>query len=168
MPIYIAVILASISAYCTPAWHRVGYYSYSPSRQSGKSTPLCQEQSVPLFSANRNSLPALPFQCYQVNHPQLSSLPLEPRPRGSQPHGTTCYLVATGFLYPVEPLAPLQAGWYPVYSFPVDAEPSVSKVRAKIPEGDSRSHRNCRQVYSFLACMAAITHPLSWHNTQHP
>ena len=146
-----------------------------------------------LFSANRNSLPALPFQCYQLNHAQLSSLLLEPRPRGSQPHGTACYLMATGFLHPVEPLAPLQAGWYPVYSFSVEpqgscayllciltitpivllilvaqfAEPSVRKLRAKI-QGDSRSHRNCREVYCFLACMAAITHPLPWHNTQHP
>lgn len=147
-----------------------------------------------LFSANRNSLPALPFQCYQLNHAQLSSLLLEPRPRGSQPHGTTCYLMATGFLHPVEPLAPLQAGWYPVYSFSVEpqgscayllciltitpivllilvaqfAEPSVRKVRTKIQEGDSRSHRNSRQIYCFLAYMAAITYPLPWHNTQHP
>ena len=147
-----------------------------------------------LFSANRNSLPALPFQCYQLNHAQLSSLPLEPRPKGSQPHGTTCYLMATGFLHPVEPLAPLQAGWYPVYSFSVEpqgscayllciltitpivllilvaqfAEPSVRKVRTKIQEGDSRSHRNSRQIYCFLAYMAAITYPLPWHNTQHP
>ena len=134
-----------------------------------------------LFSANTNSLPALPFQCYQLNHPQLSSLPLEPRPRGSQPHGTTCYLMATGFLHPVEPLAPLQAGWYPVYSFSVEpqgscayllciltitpivllilvaqfAEPSVRKLSAKI-QGDSRSHRNCRHVYSLLAGAAAV------------
>ena len=42
------------------------------------------------------------------------------------------------------------------------AEPRVGKVRAKRLEEDSKSHRNCRYVYSLLAGMAAITQPFSW------
>ena len=31
--------------------------------------------------------------------------------RGLQPHGTACYMVATGFLHPVQPQALLPAGY---------------------------------------------------------
>ena len=36
-------------------------------------------------------------------------------PKGLQPHDTTCYLVDTGFLHPVEPQEPLPAGYSVVY-----------------------------------------------------
>lgn len=53
------------------------------------------------------------FPCYLVNLPPPPSLLLEPTSRGPQPHDTTCfttcYVVATGFLHPVEPQAPLTA-----------------------------------------------------------
>ena len=45
--------------------------------------------------------------------------------------------------------------------FALFTKPRVGKVRAKILEGDSRSHRSCTYFYSFLAGMAAITQPLS-------
>ena len=35
-------------------------------------------------------------------------------------------------------------------------DPAVGKAQAKILEGDSRSHRSCRHVYSLLAGRAAI------------
>ena len=42
------------------------------------------------------------------------------------------------------------------------AEPKVDKALAKRPEKkNTRSHRNCRHVYSLLSGMAAITQPLS-------
>ena len=96
MPIYIVLVLP---AHCTPVEHHREHYSYSPSRQSRKSTPHYQQQSVLSCLANRNSSSIKPFQYYLVNHPLPPSLPTEPTPRGLQPHGTTCYLVATGFVY---------------------------------------------------------------------
>ena len=36
---------------------------------------------------------------------------------------------------------------------PVFTEPRVSKARAEELEEDSRSHRNCRHIYSLLAGM---------------
>ena len=80
------------------------------SGQSGKSTPWCQRQSVPPCLANGRSSPLTSFQCYPVNCPPPPSLPPEAKPRGSQPHNTTCYMVAPGFLHPVEPQPPLPAG----------------------------------------------------------
>ena len=41
-------------------------------------------------------------------------------------------------------------------------EPRVGKAWAERLEGDSRSSRNCRHVYSLLAGSTAITQPLSW------
>ena len=61
--------------------------------------------------ANGNLPPLTIFQCYLVTCPPPPSLTLAPTWRGSQPHGTTCYLIATGFLHPVEPQAPLPAGY---------------------------------------------------------
>ena len=46
------------------------------------------------------------------------------------------------------------------------AEPRVGKLRAKKLEEDSRSRRNCRQVYSLLAGSAAVTQSLSWLTQQ--
>ena len=59
-------------------WHRVRHHPYSHSGQSGKSTPLCQWQSMLPCSANGNSPPERPFQCYPVTHPPPPSLHLEP------------------------------------------------------------------------------------------
>ena len=50
----------------------------------------------------------------------------------------------------------------PVVSlFTLFAEPTVGKVQARKLEGDVRSRRICRHIYSLLAGMAAITQPLS-------
>ena len=46
----------------------------------------------------------------------LPSFPPERMQKELQPHGATCYLVATGFLHPVEPQAPLPAGYPAVYT----------------------------------------------------
>ena len=50
MPIYIALVLPSISAHCTLAQHHGEYYPYSPSRQSGKPTPWCHSSQYHLFA----------------------------------------------------------------------------------------------------------------------
>ena len=76
-----------------------------------KIRPQCQRQSRLPCSANRSSPPLMPFQFSLVNCPLLPSFPPEPTPRGSQPHGTTCCMVATGFLHPTGPQALLP----PVY-----------------------------------------------------
>ena len=140
--IYIALVLPSISAHCTLVQHHRENYPYSLSRESGKSTPWYQRQSVPPSSANGNSPPVTPFQCYPVTCPPPLNLPLEPKLRGSQPHGITNHMVATGFLHPVECQALLSAGYPahhtncvadPVYScvslYTLFAEPVVDKVQ---------------------------------------
>ena len=76
-----------------------------------KIRPQCQRQSRLPCSANRSSPPLMPFQFSLVNCPLLPSFPPEPTPRGSWPQGTICYLVATGFLHPVKPQAPLSTGY---------------------------------------------------------
>lgn len=91
------ILLPSISARCTLVWHHGEHSPCSPSRQPGRSTVQCQWQSVPPCAADGNSPPVAPFQCCPVNCPPLRGLPLEPTPRGSQPHRTTCYEVATVF-----------------------------------------------------------------------
>ena len=68
-PIYVVQVLLSVSAHCIPAWHHRVHYQYSPSGQSGKSTPRCQQQSVPSCSANGNSRPVTPFPCCLGTHP---------------------------------------------------------------------------------------------------
>ena len=110
IPIYAALVLPSVSAYCALV-HRVGHYPYSLSGQSGKPTPWCQRQTVLPCSANGNSPPVIPFRCHPGMCPLPPSLPLEHMPRGSWPHGTTRYEVATGSLHPAEPQAPLPAGY---------------------------------------------------------
>ena len=116
MPISVAIVLLSFSAHCALMWHHREHYPYSPSEQSGKSTPWCQRQSVPPCLANRNSPRLTSLQCYPVNYQPPPSLPPEPKPRESQPHKTTWYMVATGFLHPVEPQAPLPAGYHADYT----------------------------------------------------
>ena len=157
---------------CT-ALHCIGQDLHSLSEQSGKSTPQCQLQSIPPYSANRNSRPAMLFQCYLVNYPSPPSLPLELMLRGSRPHYTTCYMVVTGFLHPVEPHIPLPAGHpadYANYIPILLTAPVVSllshvhtvpwtygrKEGAKRLEENARSHRNCRCIYSVLDGTAAI------------
>ena len=110
-PMYVALVPPSTSAHCVPVQHCKRRYSYLPSRESGKSTPQCQWQSLPPCSENENAHPVTSFQYYLVNHLLFHSLPLEPTPRRLQPPGTTCYMVATGFLHPVAPQAPQPAGY---------------------------------------------------------
>jgi len=75
------------------------------------------------------------FQCYLVTRSPPPNLPPEATPRGSQPHDTTCYVVATGFLHPVEPQASLPAG------FP--AASSSVKTQAPLPAGYPSDYANC-------------------------
>ena len=56
-----------------------------------------------------------------MNHPPASSFTPDPTPRVSWPHSTTCYMVVTGLLHPVEPQPLLLAG-YPCDSSSMDAQ----------------------------------------------
>ena len=49
-----------------------------------------------------------------------------------------------------------------VLLFILFAEPRVGKAKVPRLEGDSRSYKRCRHIYSLLAGTAAITRPLSW------
>ena len=109
-PIYIAVVLPSLSAHCISTKQCREHYPSSPSGQSGTLHPMVPV-AVCAIRTNGNSPPVTPFQCYSVNHPPLPSLPPQPMLRGLQPHGTTCYMVATGFLHPVASQALLLAGY---------------------------------------------------------
>ena len=86
-------------------------HPYLPSRESGKSAPQGQRQSLPRCSANENAQPVTAFRCHLVSRLLLPSLPLEPTPRRLRPPGTTCYMTATGFLHPAAPPAPRPAGY---------------------------------------------------------
>ena len=66
--------------------------------------------------SKENSPPVMPFQCYSVNHSPSFSLPLGPMLRGPWPLGTTYHMVTTGFLLPLEPEAPVHAGYPADYS----------------------------------------------------
>ena len=105
--------------------------SISHAGQSGKSTPRCQWQSTLPCSANGNSLPLRPFQCYPVTHPPPPSLQLEPTLRESWPNGITCYMVATGFLHPVEPQAPLSWAFCWLF-FCGNSGPSIRRVSCRL------------------------------------
>ena len=72
------LVLPSVSARWAPAQHHGEYHPCLSSRQSGKSSPPCQRQSVPPCSANRNSPPGASFPCYPVTCPPPPRLPLEP------------------------------------------------------------------------------------------
>ena len=106
-----ALALPRVSAHCALAQHHREHYPYSPSAQSGKCTPRCQQQPSAALFGKQELTPVMPFQCYPVNHPPPPRLPPEPTPRGSQPHSATCCLVATGFLHPEVPQAPLPTGY---------------------------------------------------------
>ena len=56
------------------------------------------------------------FQCYPVTHLLPPSLLLGPTQRGPQLPGTTYYVVIPGFLLPLEPQAPLPAGYAADYA----------------------------------------------------
>ena len=64
-----------------------------------------------LCPASESSPPIMSFQYYPVTHSPPPSLPLGTMPKGQWLLGTTCSVVATGFLLPLEPQAPLPAGY---------------------------------------------------------
>ena len=89
-----------------------------------------------LCPANGNSPPGMPFQYSPVSPPQPPSLPPGPTLRGLWPPGTTYYVVAAGFPHPLEPQAPLPAGYPANYTnclavslCTLFAEPRVGKAR---------------------------------------
>ena len=116
MLIYAALVFPSISTHCSPAWRAGECYPYSPSGHSRKSMPQCQLQSMTPCSANGNSLPVIPCQCYLVTCLPPPSFPPEVMLRESQPRGTLCYIVATGFLHLVEPQALLPTRYLANYA----------------------------------------------------
>ena len=83
-----------------------------------------------------------PFQCCPGNSPPLRGLPLEPTPRGSQPHSTACYEMATVFLHPVERQALLPSG-YPAAS-------SYVEPQAPLPAGYFVNYTNLLLFILFL------------------
>ena len=66
--------------------------------------------------------------------PVLPSLSPEPTPRRLKPHGTTCSMVATGFLHLVEPQARQPVG-YPAYYANCVSDP--------VPDGGHLSVSHC-------------------------
>ena len=92
----------------TASWRVLSIFIFKAVRKTLPTVPTAVGTTC---LPKRNSLPVMPFECYPVNCPLLPSLPLEPTPRGWQPQGTTCFMVAIGFLHPVEPQAPLPPGY---------------------------------------------------------
>ena len=79
----------------------------------GKPISWSQWWHMAYYLANGNSPPVMPFQYYPVTCPPSPSLQLGPTLKGLWPPVTTYYVVSTAFLHPLEPQAPLPAG-YPV------------------------------------------------------
>ena len=111
MPIYIALVLPSFSAYYAPVQHRHQARSIVTFKAVRKIHPTWPVAVHAALSSNGNSPPGMPFQYSLVTPPQPPSLPPGPTLRGLWPPGTTYYVVATGFLHPLEPQAPLRAGY---------------------------------------------------------
>ena len=166
MPLYIAPVLPSISAHCAPVWHHKEQDPYSPSGQSGKSTPRCQWPSMPPCLANGNSPSVTSFQCYLVTsasqcftgahakritatlyHTLFGGHWLSPSNRAS---ASSACLVSWGLgqLYFWSCL------WHQlsccISLCPLLAEPMVGKAWAKMQEEVLRNRRNYRPVYSLL------------------
>ena len=101
----------------TASWRVLSIFTFKAVRKTHPMVPTAVGTTCffffffPTCLPKRNSLPVTPFERYPVNCPPLPSLPLEPTPRGWQPQGTTCFMVAIGFLHPVEPQAPLPPGY---------------------------------------------------------
>ena len=110
------------------------------------SSPCCLVQQVGALACNT-------FQCYPVNRPLPPSLLLEPMPKGSWPHGTTCYVVAAGSLQPVESPALLPAG-YPATS---SVEP-----QAPLPAGFPVDYTSCivDPVHDIISLFTLFTEPM--------
>ena len=82
----------------------------------GKPISWCQWRYMAHYLANGNSPPVMPFQYYPVTCPSSPSLQLGPTLKGLWPPGTTYYVVSTDFLHPLEPQAPLPAGYPIIYA----------------------------------------------------
>ena len=91
---------------CAASWRALSLLAFKAIK---KTTSWCQQQSVPPCPVNGNSPPAKPFRCYLVSCSLLPSVPPGPMLREPWPPGTTCYVLATGFLHPLELRAPLPA-----------------------------------------------------------
>ena len=91
---------------CAASWRALSILAFKAIK---KTTSWCQQQSVPPCPVNGNSPPVKPFRCYLVSCSLLSSVPPGPMLREPWPPGTTCYVLATGFLHPLELRAPLPA-----------------------------------------------------------
>ena len=111
MPVFIALVLPSVSAHCTLAWHCIGHHPYSPPGQSGRSFPRFQ-----------CSLCRLVWQTGTHCLYAFSKLSGEPSTTSQSSTGTHAeriavtwyqmlpHVVATGFLHSVEPQAPHPLG----------------------------------------------------------
>ena len=91
---------------CAASWRALSILAFKAIK---KTTSWCQQQSVPPCPVNGNSPPVKPFRCYLVSCSLLPSVPPGPMLREPWPPGTTCYVLATGFLHPLELRAPLPA-----------------------------------------------------------
>ena len=74
------------------SWRALSMFAFKAARKVYRMVPVAVRAPC---AADGNSPPGTPFQCCPVNCPPLCGLPVEPTPRGSQPHSTTCYEMAT-------------------------------------------------------------------------
>lgn len=107
--IYAAVVLPSISAHCAPVCGITETTIHTRLQGIRKiHTTVPAAVHATLFGKwELRVCNAFSMLSGELSTASLSSL--EPTMRESQPHGTTCYRVATDFLHPVEPQALLPA-----------------------------------------------------------
>ena len=121
------------------SWRALSILAFRAARRIHCTVPVAVRAAL----CSRGELIACsPFQCCPGNSPPLRGLPLEPTPRGSQPHSTACYEMATVFLHPVEPQALLPSG-YPAAS-------SYVEPQAPLPAGYFVNYTNLLLFILFL------------------
>lgn len=97
-------------AYCTPEWHHGSTLHIG--LQGSQEDPLARCQwRVVLPCAAEGSSPVHLSSAVQGTVHHFAVFHWSPHQRGSQPHSTACYEMATVFLHPVEPQALLPSGY---------------------------------------------------------
>ena len=157
----VALVPLLVSLVCTLAEHHGKHFPYSPSRPPIKSTPWCQWQYMLLCPANESLPPVMPFQYYMVTHSLPPRVPPAPMPRGPQPSGTHAlwWPLASSFHWShgLPYLLGILLTTPVVFLLVLWTEPRVDKAWLGKLEEHSRSHGDCRHVYSLWATAAGST-----------
>ena len=183
MPIYIALVLPSFSAYYAPEQHRHQVRSIVTFKAVRKIHPtvpaavhaaLFGKQELTTFNAfsvlfgdlstaSQSSTGAHAKRLTDTQYHMLSVGHWLPPSSGASGFATCWVSCRLCRLLIILFTAPIVLHFTLVTLF---AEPRLGKTQAKRLEEEARSHRSCEHISSLLAGMAAIAQPLSWMTQQ--